>query len=132
MIQALQEGMRYLVDERRIVSGVAVGYGDADAYASQHTGSAREVRLRHGVFTPCPEPLESRSIFDLASVTKLFTALSVVLLRERGKLRFSDTVSRFDKRFSHIGDVTVYNLLCFKAGLVTPARIDMAQSRAQG
>ena len=121
--------MQYLVRERRIVSGVAVGYGNADTAVADCCGNAGEVALAGGLFVPCVRKMDADTIFDLASVTKLFTALSVVLLRERGKLRLSDPVSRYDARFSHIGDATVYELLCFQAGLRTDARIDEAEDR---
>ncbi len=123
--------MQCLVCERRIVSGIAVGYGNASAAKTLRLGNACEVAGQNGALQPAVRPVTEDSLFDLASVTKLFTALSVILLRERGKLRFSDTVARFDKRFPHIGDMAVYDLLCFRAGLQTPARIDAAQSRAE-
>ena len=129
MTRTLSDGMQYLTRERRIVSGVAVGYGNADTAKADCRGNAEEVALLDGAFVPRVREMDAETIFDLASVTKLFTALSIVLLRERGKLRFTDPVSRYDARFAHIGDTTVYEMLCFRAGLRTDARIDEAADR---
>ncbi|MEZ4627357.1 MAG: serine hydrolase domain-containing protein [Eubacteriales bacterium] len=125
--QRLEEGVRHLVDERKIISGIAVSM--ATACAESHCrGNLREVRLENGAFVPDTAPLETDSIFDLASVTKLFTCIAVLQLMERGKLRLDQTVGSIDKRFSHIQDVSIEDLLCFRAQLQTTARMDAASS----
>jgi CubicO group peptidase (beta-lactamase class C family) len=40
-------------------------------------------------------PMSSTTAFDLASCTKQFTAMAVMILHERGKLSFNDPVSRY-------------------------------------
>ena len=124
--QRLEQGIRHLVDERKIISGIAISYGDRTRGESFCRGNLREVRLEHGAFVPDIAPLETDSVFDLASVTKLFTCIAVLQLMERGKLRLDQTVGSLDKRFSHIQDVTIEDLLCFRAQLQTAARMDAA------
>jgi len=124
--QRLEEGVRHLVDERKIISGIAISYGDRTRGESFCRGNLREVRLEHGAFVPDIAPLENDSVFDLASVTKLFTCIAVLQLMERGKLRLDQTVGSVDKRFSHIQDVTIEDLLCFRAQLQTAGRMDAA------
>jgi CubicO group peptidase (beta-lactamase class C family) len=124
--QRLEEGVRHLVDERKIISGIAISYGDRTRGESFCRGNLREVRLEHGAFVPDVAPLETDSVFDLASVTKLFTCIAVLQLMERGKLRLDQTVGNVDKRFSHIQDMTLEDLLCFRAQLQTSARMDTA------
>ncbi len=126
--QRLEEGVSHLVDERRIISGIAVSYGDCSRGESFCRGNLREVRLQDGEFVPDVAPLETDSVFDLASVTKLFTCIAVLQLVERGKLRLDQTVGSVDKRFSRIQDVTIEDLLCFRANLQTSARMDAAKS----
>lgn len=126
--QRLEQGVRHLVDERKIISGIAVSYGDRTRGESFCRGNLREVRLEHGAFVPDIAPLETDSVFDLASVTKLFTCIAVLQLMERGKLRLDQTVGSVDKRFSNIQDVTLEDLLCFRAQLQTSARMDAASS----
>jgi len=126
--QRLEEGVRHLVDERKIISGIAVSYGDRTRGEAFYRGNLREVRLENGMFVPDIAPLETDSVFDLASVTKLFTCIAVLQLMERGKLRLDQTVGSVDKRFSHIQDVSIEDLLCFRAQLQTTARMDAASS----
>ena len=122
--QRLEEGISHLVEERKIISGIAVSYGDLTQGDAFCHGNLREVRLENGVFIPDAAPLENDSVFDLASVSKLFTCIAVLQLCERGKLRLDQTVGSVDKRFSHIADVSIEELLCFRANLQTTARMD--------
>ena len=41
------------------------------------------------------EPITPRSIFDIGSTSKQFTATSIILLAEQGKLSLDDDVRRF-------------------------------------
>ena len=129
--QRLEQGVRHLVDERKIISGIAVSYGDRTRGESFCRGNLREVRLEDGAFVPNIASLENNSVFDLASVTKIFTCIAVLQLMERGKLRLDQTVGSVDKRFSHIQDVTIEDLLCFRAQLQTSARMDTAATAGE-
>ena len=126
--EQLEQGISHLVDERKIISGIAVSYGNLVSGEEFCRGNLREVRLGNGAFLPDTAPLETSSIFDLASVTKLFTCIAVLQLVERGKLRLDATVGSIDKRFQQIPDVTVEDLLCFRASLVTTSRMDAASN----
>jgi CubicO group peptidase (beta-lactamase class C family) len=127
----LEQGVFHLVDERRIVSGIAVSYGDRSRGEAFCRGRIREVRLENGSFVPDEAPMDANSVFDLASVTKLFTCIAVLQLAERGKLRLSDPVGRMDKRFCHIADEPIERLLAFQTALQTHARMDTATSAAE-
>src|SRR5262249_48950982 len=61
-------------------------------------------------------PLRADSVFELASVSKPFTALAVMMLKERGKLSYND---QLDKYFPELPyrNVTVRHLLTHTAGL---------------
>ncbi len=57
--------------------------------------------------------------FRLASVTKEFTAMCILLLQEQGKLSFDDKIFKFFPDFPLYGkDITVKNLLNHTSGLV--------------
>ena len=96
--QRLEDGISHLVDERKIISGIAVSYGDRTQGEAFCRGNLREVRLENGAFVPDSAPLMTDSVFDLASVTKLFTCIAVLQLVERGKLRLDQPVGRIDPR----------------------------------
>lgn len=56
--------------------------------------------------------------FQLASVSKQFTALTIMLLIERGVVRLDDRVSRWLPECPRSwGEITVHHLLCHSSGL---------------
>ncbi len=63
------------------------------------------------------EKLNENSIFELASVAKQFTAMAIVILKEKGKLSFDDKISRFIPELSGYDKITIKNLLHHTSGL---------------
>ena len=61
-------------------------------------------------------PLNETSIFQLASVSKQFTAAAIMLLNERNQIKLTDTVNKFFPDFPY-EHVTIKNLLNHTAGL---------------
>jgi len=65
------------------------------------------------------EPVTPSTCFRLASVTKQFTAMSVMILAERKKLSYDNTLSDFFPDFSSPGKkITVRHLLNHASGLI--------------
>ncbi|MBY0084060.1 beta-lactamase family protein [Brevibacillus sp. M2.1A] len=62
------------------------------------------------------ERLSPHSVFELASVSKAFTAMGIMILQEQGKLDYTDTVNSFFPDFPY-DDITVENLLVHTSGL---------------
>jgi CubicO group peptidase (beta-lactamase class C family) len=63
-------------------------------------------------------PLTLHSVFDLASVTKQFTAMGIMILEQRGRLSYDDSICKFFPEFSPFGcDITVRRLLTHTSGL---------------
>lgn len=124
--EQLEQGIDYIVRQRRVVTGIAVSYGDLRRGEAFCRGLRSEVRLQNGAFLPNPAPLTEDSVFDLASVTKLFTCVAVMQLVERGKLRLDTPMRALDQRFRRIPDVTIEDLLSFRTALQTSARVDEA------
>lgn len=61
-------------------------------------------------------PLTLNSMFELASVSKQFTAMSILLLKEQGKLSLSDTLRKFFPELPYTG-ITIQQLLTHTSGL---------------
>lgn len=61
--------------------------------------------------------LDAQSTFDLASVSKQFTAMAIVLLKKRGKLNYDDFLSRYIPELSFYDSVTIRNLLTHTGGV---------------
>ena len=62
------------------------------------------------------EQLSLESAFQLASVSKMFTATAIMLLKEQGKLNYEDTLTRFIPEFPYYG-ITIRQLLNHRSGL---------------
>ena len=64
-------------------------------------------------------PNTAKTNFRLASVTKQFTAMAILILRERQSLRLDQTLKDFFPHFSPVGGtITVQHLLTHTSGLV--------------
>lgn len=129
----LQSNLRFLCDESRMLSGIAVAYGTPAQCETARYGRAQEVTLDDaGRFVPAVRPLEADVLYDLASLTKLFAAVLTMMLVERGRLSLDTPVAQLDSRFVHLTDVPVGDVLSFRACLQTPGRIDDAPTREEG
>ncbi len=62
------------------------------------------------------EPLNETSVFQLASVSKQFTAAAIMLLYERNQIQLTDTVNKFFPDFPY-ENITIKNLLNHTSGL---------------
>ncbi len=60
--------------------------------------------------------LSDSSEFQLGSVSKQFTATAIMLLKEQGKLNYSDSIQRFYPEFPYHG-ITIRDLLDHRSGL---------------
>ena len=60
--------------------------------------------------------LTDRSSFRTASVSKQFTAMAIMILKEQGKLKFDDQVQKYLQNFPY-EDVTIRHLLTHTSGV---------------
>jgi len=64
-------------------------------------------------------PNESKTNFRLASITKQFTAFSILLLENNGKLSFDDSLEKYFPNFPEYGkNITIKQLLQHTSGLL--------------
>ncbi|RDI08519.1 serine hydrolase [Flavobacterium sp. AG291] len=62
-------------------------------------------------------PLDDNSIFELASVSKQFTAMGIVLLEQKGKLKYDDPIAKYIPELGFYNEITVRQLLNHTGGL---------------
>ncbi len=72
------------------------------------------------------ELLDSNSVFELASVTKQFTALCILQLKEKGLLKLTDTLRKFFPELPYY-NITITQMLTHTSGL--PAYEDAMMAR---
>lgn len=113
-----------------MLSGLTVCYGNQREVVCHRVGNRREVLLKEGAFLPAREPITEETVYDLASLTKLYTLVSVLRLLQKGTIRFQDTIFDLDRRFVHLKDCTVCDCLTYRALLRTEERVDAQKDAA--
>ena len=61
-------------------------------------------------------PMQEDTIFEMASVTKMFTAAAIMLLVREGKLRLDDEYAKYFSDYPYPG-VTILHLLTHTSGM---------------
>ena len=57
------------------------------------------------------------SVYQIASLTKQFTAAAILLLQEQGKLKVTDSLEKYLPGYDHASELTIENLLFMASGL---------------
>jgi len=60
--------------------------------------------------------LNIKSVFQIGSITKQFTAMAIMMLHDEGKLNFTDPVQHFFPKFPY-NNITIHQLLSHRSGL---------------
>lgn len=131
-MQTLLKNMHYLCDEAQMLTGLTTAFGTKDHDVFLTYGRAQEIQLNNGKFVPCVRLLSEESIYDLASLTKFIVSVMTMLLVQEGKLSLNERIGEIDKRFIHLDNVSVFDVLCYRVCLQTPGRIDTADHVQQG
>lgn len=108
LASAMNAAATRLVDTQK---AVGVQY----AVLQNGTVTASGAMGRANIATNAPVTDETR--FRIASVTKLFTAVAVMQLVERGVLSLDDTLAKFQPSFPNASSITVRDLLMHRSGI---------------
>ncbi len=106
MVNRLDSLVNTFAGRYRFSGNILVGFG-GEAIYSKSVGYADPIRK---------ETLKPESVFQLASVSKQFTAAAVMLLSEDGLLDFSDPLSKYIPELPY-KDITISHLLHHISGL---------------
>jgi CubicO group peptidase (beta-lactamase class C family) len=109
----LAQALRYFTRETRIMDGMAAVCGRGEQRAWARDGAE----------------ISGKTIFDLASVTKLFTGLTLMRLWEMGELDPFRRVSFYCPDFPCLRTVTVEQVMGFQVSIQTPERVDRQPDR---
>lgn len=75
--------------------------------------------------------LEINSVYDIGSVSKEFTAISILQLAERGQLELTDDVRKFIPEFpTQDNNITIENLLTHTSGIKRHTNMSWAENEA--
>src|SRR5450432_1742982 len=62
-------------------------------------------------------PADAATVYNIASNSKQFTATSIILLQQEGKLNLDDKLSRYLPEFTHGAQITLRELLTHTSGI---------------
>ena len=111
----LEDVLDYYLNQTHISACLSLAGGTAERAVTAMGG---DVRLH--------------SLYDLASVTKLFTGMAVLRLREEGLLDLTRPVTAYAPQFTELSGVTVDAVLGFEVSLLTPERVDTQKTPEDG
>jgi CubicO group peptidase (beta-lactamase class C family) len=86
-------------------------------------------------------PMKPESVLQLASITKQFTSVAILMLMERGKLSLKDPLSKYLPDFPRGNEITIHHLLNHTSGIKSytnlpelraKTRLDMAPEEIIG
>lgn len=88
------------------------------------SGCVTVVRGKETIYANCTgerdysthEPLNVHSVFELASCSKAFTAMAIMMLQEQGKLQYNDLVEKYIPGLPY-KDITIEHLLTHTGGI---------------
>lgn len=76
------------------------------------------------------QPLSDKTPFYIASLGKQFTAISIMMLAERGKLSYDDKVTKYFPELTFAGDMTIRQLLTHTSGMID--HLDVVKDDVKG
>lgn len=128
----IRENLNDFIYKKEMVPGLVFSYGTKNYKETVVIGNRQEVSLdSDGRMIPALEKMTEDTIFDLASVTKLFTSLSILKLVQDGVIHIDDEVVKYCPKFQNLKGVTIYDLMTFGVPLKTNGRVDRASSREE-
>ncbi|MCA0987465.1 serine hydrolase domain-containing protein [Guptibacillus algicola] len=101
-----EELFRYLTEEKMFNGSVVVCENGSPVYMNRNGIAALEKS----------EPITKHSRFDIASLSKSFTAMAIMILKEQQKLSFDDALSKHLSDLPY-QDITIRNVLTHTSGL---------------
>lgn len=112
----------------KLTPGFVITFGSKLNKETIVCGNKQEVLFENGSLIDSPTTMTKDTIFDLASTSKLLTAISVLKLCECGLINLDDPITNYVHQFSKLNDVTIFDLLTFKVPIKSTERIDKAKT----
>lgn len=130
-----QSGLKEMIDKfvklTEITPGIILDFGTFKTRDTVLCGNSQEYIMENGVLVPRPKEIRQDTIFDLASTSKLFTAISILKLQEEGLIDVFEPITKYVPEFKNLNDITVYDLLKFRIMIVTDKRVDTAKTKEE-
>lgn len=131
----LQSGLKEIIDnfvkDTQITPGLILDFGTFKNRDTVICGNRQEYVMKNGILVKDELPIEQNTIFDLASTSKTFTAVAILILAEDKLIDVFEPVTKYVPEFKNLGNTTIYDLLKFRVSVATPSRIDSAKNKEE-
>lgn len=127
----IEEKIKNFVEKRGMSSGLVLSGATSNYEETFYIGNKEEVTIENGIIIPNKKEMTTDAIFDLASISKLFTGLSILKLKEDNIIDLNDEVVFYAPQFKNLKGVKIIDLLGFNVPLKTSKRIDNALTKEE-
>ena len=111
--------------------GHATGYVIKVVYPKNYQLITETLVHGYAQVLPNKKSITEQHIFDIASLTKFFTAIIVHRTIEKGLLNLNDPIKKIDERFVYLDDITIGNLLAHQHELWTDGYLGDAKNKTE-
>ena len=128
----IENKLEEFIYQKQMVPGMVFSYGTSNYKETVIIGNRSEVSLdKNGNLIPSVEKMTEDTIFDIASITKIFTGISILKLVQNGIIKLDDEVIKYVPEFKNLKNVTIFDLITFNVPLKTNGRVDRASSKEE-
>ena len=114
LLSGIEGKLKDFIYLKKMTPGVVISYGTNDYKETIVVGNREEVKLIDNKLVPSVSKMQEDTIFDLASITKLYTSISILKLVEKGLISLDDKITKYLPNFKNLKEVTIFDLLSFR------------------
>ena len=127
----LEEIIRDFFINVKKAPGAVISFGTNNYQEKIIVGNRQEIDFNENkIIDNYVLKMEEDTIFDLASVTKLFTSVAILQLAGNGDLKLNDSIKKYLPMFNNLGNHTIFDLLTFQP-YHTEKRIDSVKTKEE-
>ncbi len=127
----IRELISEFIYQKQLTPGIVLEFGTNHTHQSIVSGLKQEYTILNNNKVFYPLEMEYNSIFDLASTSKIFTAISILKLKEENRINLLTPVKEIIPEFTDLEDTTILDLLKFNKHIKTKVRIDSAKTKEE-
>lgn len=94
-------------------------------------GKNEEIVIGNKAVLPKKEKTNSNTLYDIASLTKVYTATLIYMAFEEGMLKLEDSVYKLDHRFTKLKKVAILDLLSHNQNIWTNGYLGNSKSKEE-
>ena len=106
-VSGLEESVRHFIRDRKLAPTMSISYGTNNYKETLSIGNIRSKYYSNS----------SHTLYDIASVSKVFTSISILKLAQLGVIELNEKIGKYIPEFENIKDFTIFDLLTFQVPL---------------